>query len=436
MEGMDFFLGDAFDSEDGACGYDPLHQLNVERQEKLKAEQDAIDRKDKSVTSAMGLEKVELLAIGRGRVLKCKRAVGGDSQAEFAVKITSTHQDHDTSEKFDKEVYLLKKLGDLNVARFVHAISFPTLGLTALVTEFCCGGSLRDALSSGTISGHFQLSRLAFTLIDTVSSIHRRDIVHRSICPDNILVTSAGMPLLSGFGSAVWLRPDEFLVRGVPGSPPYLAPEIAGRPFEYHDSYRADVFSLGMVLARVLFPDDFRPSATELLRALGAASFPYESILAVFNRDIQDYMYIHWTRIYRITQRLEVHLSSQPQCPVPVEMLWTAVLLRLLQQQHAGDGSVCIAEWVAHRTSYLGFSTQFSEWHFGKISRGTCVDKSDWTLQTLMDLGSDGVLLLEFCMENNWANMAANRDCFSLAILCREKRSNLEACQAPELHGM
>ena len=238
MDEIDFFLLDASDHENSACVQDPLQQLYIQHQDKLKAAQDATDREDQAVTGTMGLEKVELLASGRSRVLRCRKTKVGDSPTEVAVKITPIHQDYDVNEKFDKEVYLLKKLGDLCVANFVQAVSFPALGLTALVTEFYSDGNLVDALSSGRLSGQFQLSSVAFTLIDTVNDIHRRNIVHRDVCPENILISSSGIPVLSGFGSAVWLRPDEFLVRGVSGSRPYLAPEIVEKPFEYHDSYR------------------------------------------------------------------------------------------------------------------------------------------------------------------------------------------------------
>ena len=153
----------------------------------------------------MGLEKVELLASGRSRVLRCRKTKFGDSPTKVAVKITPIHQDYNVNEKFDKEVYLLKKLGDLCVAKFVQAMTFPALGLTALVTEFYFGGNLVDALSSGRLSAQFQLSTVAFTLIDTVDDIHRRDIVYRDVCPENILISSSGIPVPSGFSNVLVL---------------------------------------------------------------------------------------------------------------------------------------------------------------------------------------------------------------------------------------
>ena len=201
MDKIYFFLLDASDHEDSACVQDPLQQLYIQHQDKLKAAQVATDREDQAVTGTMGLEKVELLASGRRRVLRCRKTKDGDSPTEVAVKITSIHQDYDVNEKFDKEVYLLKKFGDLCVAKFVQAMSFPALGLTALVTEFYSGGNLVDALSSGRLSAQFQLSTVAFTLIDTVDDIHRRDIVNRDVCPENILISSSGIAVLSGFSN-------------------------------------------------------------------------------------------------------------------------------------------------------------------------------------------------------------------------------------------
>ncbi|KAK3774738.1 hypothetical protein RRG08_050897 [Elysia crispata] len=113
-----------------------------------------------------------------------------------------------------------------------------------------------------------------------------------------------------------------------------------------------------------------------------------------------------------------------------------------------GDGRVCQAEWTSYRTGYLGFSRQFSEWHWRNITLEDCVDLSHWTLNTYPGDGPRDVksvkdfkahtiqLLLEFCQEDNWAKMAANRDCLSLVSLCRENRPDLEACHVSELHSM
>ena len=231
-----FLMLSASDSEEDACGYDPFREMYIQHQTKLKSEQDAIDSKEKEVMARLGLEKSELLASGRTRVLNCRTRRDLNPQMKVAVKISSL--DYEANEKFEKEAYLLRNLNGLGVANFVHAMTFPDLGLAAVVTELYSGGTLTDAISSKRISGPFQQAKIVFGLINVVNEIHRKDIVHRNICPDNILINSSGFPVLSGLGSAVWLRPDEYLVRGVPGTAPYLAPEIVEQPFEYHDSYR------------------------------------------------------------------------------------------------------------------------------------------------------------------------------------------------------
>jgi serine/threonine protein kinase len=91
---------------------------------------------------------------------------------------------------------------------------------------------------------HGALSGLAYA--------HGRDVVHGDIAPGNILINSAGTPMLVDFGLAV--TPGQTSLGGTPG---YMAPEgVAGKAVDK----RSDVYSACVVLAELLkgtrlFPD-------------------------------------------------------------------------------------------------------------------------------------------------------------------------------------
>ena len=85
------------------------------------------------------------------------------------------------------------------------------------------------------------------------------NIVHRDICPSNILVTTEGLPKIADFGIAIaatnFEQVDKDLLWGKAG---YMAPEQANR---FEVDFRSDVFSLGAVFFELLSGRKIRNSS-------------------------------------------------------------------------------------------------------------------------------------------------------------------------------
>lgn len=89
---------------------------------------------------------------------------------------------------------------------------------------------------------------IAIKLARAVAALHRLDIIHRDIKPDNVILTHDGGVKLVDLGVARLPRVDEFAASEIPGTPSYLAPEMFGGNL---GDERTDQFALGVTLWRI-----------------------------------------------------------------------------------------------------------------------------------------------------------------------------------------
>ena len=164
-------------------------------------------------------------------------------------------------EHFRREVRLMAKLQHPNIlpikdASFIdsHFVIALPLGERSLAERIESRMSLRTALG------------FADQMLSAVSYAHENRVIHCDIKPENLILFPDGELVLTDFGIAkVALRTVQGSGWGTLG---YVAPEQAmGKP-----SFRSDVFSMGLVLYRMLsgklpeWPYDWPPPAFDRLR--------------------------------------------------------------------------------------------------------------------------------------------------------------------------
>ncbi|WP_437873533.1 sensor histidine kinase [Sorangium sp. So ce363] len=126
-------------------------------------------------------------------------------------------------------------------------------GLPALVMEDFGGESLDHLLGAPMNPARFL--DLAVRIAACVAVIHERDILHKDLKPQNILVnTATGQVKLADFGLASRFsreQPPAGPPRLIEGSLPYLSPEQTGRMNRAIDG-RADLYALGVTFYEML----------------------------------------------------------------------------------------------------------------------------------------------------------------------------------------
>jgi len=126
-------------------------------------------------------------------------------------------------------------------------------GLPALVLEDFDGESLDHGLGAPMEIERFL--RLAVAIAAVVTDIHRQEIIHKDIKPQNILINlRSGEVKITNFGVASRLPREHRPARPprlIEGSLPYLSPEQTGRTNRALDS-RTDLYSLGITFYEML----------------------------------------------------------------------------------------------------------------------------------------------------------------------------------------
>jgi predicted Ser/Thr protein kinase len=122
-----------------------------------------------------------------------------------------------------------------------------------LAMRYVDGWTLRERLDSGDTPGVSESLRITREVAHAIAAAGERDIVHRDIKPDTILIARDGGVLLMDFGLATLIDrsegKDHPRPRRVVGTAHYIAPEQAtGSPVDS----RSDFYALGATLFQLL----------------------------------------------------------------------------------------------------------------------------------------------------------------------------------------
>jgi tRNA A-37 threonylcarbamoyl transferase component Bud32 len=178
--------------------------------------------------------------------------LASDTTLDRSVAVKVMHREMseqaDQLERFRQEARAVAKLSHPNVVAVIDAGEDG--GHPYIVFEYVEGETLKQRINRVGALDPQEALAYAIEIARGLTVAHARNMVHRDIKPQNVLIDSEGRAKLTDFGISRQLEQDGMTATGrVLGTTDYVAPEQAmGRAVDQ----RSDVYSLGVVLYEML----------------------------------------------------------------------------------------------------------------------------------------------------------------------------------------
>ena len=150
------------------------------------------------------------------------------------------------------EIDIMRALDHDNIIKLYEV--YETEKSIYLVLDLIQGKSLQDTLKKSSFKADYseiKIFNIIRSLLDALSYLASKGIMHRDLKPDNILLEKGEKVKIVDFGLATFIDVPEYIFKKC-GTPGYIAPEVfkydQKDPSTAYDD-RCDVFSAGCIFS-------------------------------------------------------------------------------------------------------------------------------------------------------------------------------------------
>lgn len=193
--------------------------------------------------------------LGAGGMARVYRALDTRLQRYVALKVIAPHfrTDSDYTSRFGREAQSIARLEHPNI---VHIYRFGEVnGLYYIAMQYVEGATIsaliEDYKRNNEVMPVADVLRVIQDMAAALDYVHSRNIIHRDVKPDNLIVSNQGQSILTDFGLA--LLSDIGTQGEIFGSPSYISPEQAISSDAAVP--QSDLYSLGVTLFEMLTGD-------------------------------------------------------------------------------------------------------------------------------------------------------------------------------------
>ncbi|XP_030621003.1 serine/threonine-protein kinase 33 [Chanos chanos] len=196
--------------------------------------------------------------LGQGSFGVVYEATHIETQKKWAIKKVNKEKAGRSGVKLlEREVSILKCVDHDHIIHLEEV--FDTPKRMYLVTELCEGGELKELLQKNKYFTEEETRHIIRSLAEAIAYLHKKDVVHRDLKLENILVKSYhhgednGMINIKvtdfGLSAQKGGVGSENMLQSTCGTPIYMAPEVING-HEY--SQQCDVWSIGVIMYMLL----------------------------------------------------------------------------------------------------------------------------------------------------------------------------------------
>tara|TARA_B110000238_G_C16123803_1_gene438307 strand:+ start:810 stop:2081 length:1272 start_codon:yes stop_codon:yes gene_type:complete len=165
----------------------------------------------------------------------------------FAIKNINIDKPKDI-EIIKNEFNIMRKLSHINIIKVYELIIDDNLNNINLILEYFENGDLSKYLN-GSLLTECYANNFSIQIKNGLEYLMSKDILHRDIKPQNILVSKNNILKITDFGLSKYISSNE-LMATICGSPLYMAPEILK-----HKQYtvKSDIWSFGIIIYEMIY---------------------------------------------------------------------------------------------------------------------------------------------------------------------------------------
>ncbi|CAG9318879.1 unnamed protein product [Blepharisma stoltei] len=212
--------------------------------------------------------------IGKGAYAVVKLGISKANSKKVAIKVYEkiTLLDSNKKKNVQREIRILSKLNHPSIVKLYETIETPRS--INLILEYVPGCSLQEYVKrrASRRLEEGEARKIFKQIMEGIAYFHSKNISHRDIKLENVLIDQNQQIKLIDFGFGVYI-PETRRVKLFCGTPSYMAPEIVMK--KEHLSQPADIWAAGVLLYVLLagiFP--FRaPHHKELYQKIQKGSF-------------------------------------------------------------------------------------------------------------------------------------------------------------------
>ena len=191
--------------------------------------------------------------------------------------------------------------------------------------EYVDGKPLTAYIKKGGIKDLDFVRKVLLQVLEAMTYVHNKQMVHRDLKPDNIMITYRGDSVkIIDFGLAVADAFDDNLMKV--GTPRYAAPEQTTRGNLVN--HKADIYAIGLIFLEMLTGD---------IKTININSIPDKTYREIINTCLQTEPQNRFSDCGKILMLLQDNVQRQSESVIP-EWLMQRI------KEYAADGKISSAE--------------------------------------------------------------------------------------------